>query len=532
MLTVEDYAKIRLAHRDGMSIREIARQFHHSRRKIREVLDHPQPEPYTRTKPTPAPVLGGFHAIIDAILAGDDEAPPKQRHTAKRIHERLLQEYSYRGGYDAVRRYVAKRRRDRRETFIPLAHDPGQRLECDFGHIHVDFPDGRRQVPVLVAAWAYSNYSFALALPTERTEAILAGMGAAFEFFGCIPREVWWDNPKTVVAQIFKGRDRKPNDYYAALASHYAFEPLFCMPARGNEKPHAETRVRVVQRQLATPVPRVADLATLNERFREHSLTERDRTVAGYTESIGTRFAQDRAQALPLPARRFDPCVTQSVQVDKYQIVRFDRNRYSVPRDCAYRAVTVKGYVDHVEVVDSGRVVARHVRVYDKDQQVLDPLHYLGALDRRPAALDHAPVLRNWQLPESFTRLRQSLEARHGPTAGMRQFIRVLQLLATHPVERVEHAIGSCLRQDQLHAERIAAEVDRLASRTPSEVIPRSSEIDPTLTPLCHYQVPRPELSRFNQLLAPGDHDHVGSDAVFAEDQPQATPLANHERGV
>ena len=115
MLTVEDYAKIRLAYRDGMSIRAIARQFHHSRRKIREVLDNPQPEPYTRTKPTPAPVLGEFHSIIDAILVADDEAPPKQRHTAKRIYQRLSEENSYRGGYDAVRRYVAKRRRDRRE---------------------------------------------------------------------------------------------------------------------------------------------------------------------------------------------------------------------------------------------------------------------------------------------------------------------------------------------------------------------------------------------------------------------------------
>ena len=157
-----------------------------------------------------------------------------------RVFRRLRDEYAYTGGYDQVRRYVGKHRRDRRETFIPLAHDPGQRLECDFGHIHVDFPDGRRLVPVMVAAWAYSNYSFAQAMPTERTEAILAGMVAAFEFFGYVPREVWWDNPKTVVSQIFKGRERRPNEYYAALASHYAFEALFCMPARGNEKPRRD----------------------------------------------------------------------------------------------------------------------------------------------------------------------------------------------------------------------------------------------------------------------------------------------------
>jgi transposase len=498
MLTVDKYAKIRVAHRDGMSIREIARRFNHSRRKVREILANPQPKRYTRAKPILAPVLGSFHAVIDAVLASDEDAPPKQRHTAMQLYRRLRDEYHYGGGYDQVRRYVGKHRRDRRETFIPLAHDPGQRLECDFGHIHVEFPEGRRLVPVMVAAWAYSNYAFAQAMPTERTEAILAGMVAAFEFFGCVAREVWWDNPKTVASQIFKGRERRPNEHYAALSSHYAFEALYCMPARGNEKPYAETRVRVLQQQWATPVPRVADLDALNAYLRERCALEPKRTVAGYTESIGQRFAHDRAKALPLPAHRFDACVTQPAQVDKYQTARFDRNRYSTPRTCAFRSVTVKGYIDRVEVVDRGQVVARHVRSYGRDQQVLDPLHYLVTLERRPAALDHAPVMRNWQLPEAFTRLRQALETRHGPRSGARHYIRVLQLLAEHAQERVQRAVESCLRRDELHAERIGAETRRLtdaAGETP-------------VTPLCQFQVPQPDLGCYDQLLSQGgSHD-------------------------
>ena len=145
------------------------------------------------------------------------------------------------------------RRRRHQETFIPLGHLPGQRLEADFGHIHVDFPEGRRLVPFLVTTWAYSNAPFVLALPFERTEAILAGMVAAFEFFGCIPKEVWWDNPKTVATLILLGRQRQIHPRYTALASHYAFNPLFCMPARGNEKPDAESTVKAVQRRFATP---------------------------------------------------------------------------------------------------------------------------------------------------------------------------------------------------------------------------------------------------------------------------------------
>jgi transposase len=498
MLTVDDYAKIRLAHRDGMSIREIARTFEHSRRKVREILANPQPKPYSRAQPKPAPVLGSFHAIIDAVLADDEKAPPKQRHTAMQLYRRLRDEYHYQGGYDQVRRYVGKHRRDHRETFIPLAHEAGQRLECDFGHIHVDFPDGRRLVPVLVAAWAHSNYAFAQAMPTERTEAILAGMVAAFEFFGRVPREVWWDNPTTVVSHIFKGRERRPNERYAALASHYAFDALFCMPARGNEKPRAETRVRVLQRQWATPVPRCADLDALNGYLRQRRVAEASRIVAGYEDSIGQRFAQDQAKALPLPAHAFDACVSQAAQVDKYQTVRFDRNRYSVPRTCAFRTVTVKGYIDRVLVVERGQVVARHARSYGHDQQVLDPLHYLATLERRPAALDHAPVLRDWQLPESFTRLRPALEQRHGPTAGARHYVRVLQLLADYPLECVQGAVETCLRRDELHAERIGTEARRLLGGAGT----------PPVTPLSQFQVAPPDLGCFDQLLSQGgSHD-------------------------
>jgi transposase len=510
MLTVDDYGAIRRAFRDGMSIRAIARTFGHSRCKVRQVLAEPQPKPYTRTQPPPAPVLGPFHAVIDAILAQDEDAPPKQRHTAMQVFRRLRAEHGYAGGYDQVRRYLGRRRRDRRETFIPLAHDPGQRLECDFGHIHVDFPDGRRLVPVLIAAWAYSNYGFALALPTERTEAILHGLVEAFTFFGCVPHEVWWDNPTTVVARIFAGRDRRPNASYAALASHYTFEPLFCMPARGNEKPYAETRVRVLQRQWATPVPQVADLASLNLQLRDRCLREADRTVEGRAETIGQRFARDRAAALPLPAYPFDACVVQAAQVDKYQTVRFDRNRYSVPRGCAYQAVTVKGYVERVEVVAGGQVVARHARSYDRDVQVLDPLHYLAALGRRPAALDHAPVLRDWALPECFLRLRAALERRHGGRAGARQYIRVLQLLAEHPLGRVQRAVEKGLAQEPVQADRIIALAARLAEGCPAPGSPTGSVTalcHSPMTPLCQYQVPRPDLGRFDQLLSQGGED-------------------------
>lgn len=157
MLTVEDYGQIRRAYRDRMSIRAIARTFHHSRQKVREALAQPEPRCYVRTKEPGAPKLGTFHTVIDEILAGDVQAPRKQRHTAAQILRRLRDEYGYQGGYDQVRRYVSRHRQRERETFIPLDHDPGQRLECDFGHIYVDFPEGRLPMPGAVITRPYKG---------------------------------------------------------------------------------------------------------------------------------------------------------------------------------------------------------------------------------------------------------------------------------------------------------------------------------------------------------------------------------------
>jgi transposase len=507
MHTVDDYAKYRTAHRDGMAIRRIARTYRVSRRTVREALASPEPKPYTRTKPPPAPVLGPFTAIIDQVLRDDGDAPPKQRHTAARLYRRLQDEHGYPGSYPTVRRYVAAHRQRSHPTFIPLAHPPGHRLEADFGHIHVDFPDGRRQVPVLVTVWAYSNAPFVIALPTERTEAILHGMVRALEFFAAVPREVWWDNPKTVATLILRGRQRLLHPRYAALASHYRFEAKFCLPAQAHEKPDVESGVRAVQRRFATPVPRVADIIELNEHMRQRCLDERRRAVRSASGEfvIGDRLAQELAAAAPLPGHAFDPCIERQAVADKYQTVAFDANRYSVPRPWAFRAVTVKGYVDRVVVVAGGRVVAEHPRCYDRSAQVLDPVHYLAALERRPAALDHAPVYRDWEPTAALAGLRRELEGKHGTPGGTRQFIRVLQLLAEHPQARVERAIEACRAGQALTAEAIVGRTRTLAAAEAGQ----SSAVGPSLDlgGLPAVSVPPPDLLRFNRLLGSGAAD-------------------------
>jgi transposase len=501
MLTVDDYGRIRRAHRDGTSVRAIARTLGHSRRKIRQVLAEPEPQPYTLTQARAAPKLDPVKAIIDEILADDEQAPRKQRHTAMQLYRRLCAEHGYLGGYDQIRRYVQRRRRSRRETFIPLSHDPGQRAEADFGHIYADFPEGRRQVPVLVVTWAYSNRPFAKAFPTERIEAILDGLVEAWAFFGGVPREVWWDNPRTVVTTLLTGRQRRVHERYAALASHYAFEPLFCLPGRGNEKPRVENKVYDLERRWATPVPRVKGFDDLNAHLLEQCLAECRRTTQGQSETIGERFKADQAAAMPLPPHPFDPCVWTPRKVDKYQTVRCDGNRYSAPRRWAFQTVTVKAYPFRVEVVADGQVIARHDRLYGRHEQSLDPLHYLVTLGRRPAALDHSDLYRHWRLPASFAELRAALHGRHGRPTGDRQYVRVLQLLAEHPLSRVRQALERCLQKGWLDAQMVAQTAQRLAVRRP--VV----EPDPLNLPRPELavDVPRPDLKRFDQLLPKGE---------------------------
>ena len=470
MLTVDDYGRIRRAHRDGMSIREIARRFHHSRPKIRQILrGESEPKPYAKRSRQRAPKLGPFKTRILEILKEDESAPPKQRHTAMRIFERLrdedCDEGRYLGAYDSVRRFVKLHRESKRETFIPLDHDPGQRVEADFGEIQVDFPDGRRKVNVLILVWSYSNAPFAIALPTQRTEAILEGMAQAFEFFGCVPKEVWWDNPRTVADAVLSGRERKINARYAALASHFAFEPLFCLPASGNEKPVVENRVKTLERKWSTPVPQMQDMAELNKYLRECCVRERDRNSSGKTETIGVRFERDREASAALPRHGFDTSIRRDAKVDKYQFARFDNVSYSVPRHCAFQSVTMKAYVDRVEIVHQNAVVATHERSYQTGDQVLDPLHYLTTLERRPAALDHSNVYRQWKLPAVFLQLRERLEDRHGPRAGVRQYVRVLQLLASHPLQRVQSAVEQLRGSDGADADRIIRRVEGSAQR-------------------------------------------------------------------
>jgi hypothetical protein len=321
------------------------------------------------------------------------------------------------------------------------------------------------------------------------------------------------------------------------------------MPARGQEKSDVESAVRGLQKRFCTPVPVMADLSAFNVYLLERCREERERVVSGQTRPIGENFDLEKAGALPLPAHRFDACIQRAGVVDKYQTVQLDTNRYSVPRNVAFGAVTIKAYVDRVHVVQGDRLLSSHARSYGRNESILDPLHYLAALSRKPACLDHSGVFRNWKLPGMFADLRVTLEREHGVRGGSRHYIRVLQLLAAHPVERLARAIEECRGPKCLTAGMICARALTLAGSTPSTNPGQAGSPqvagDPA-APCLHdldvvrrVTVPAVDLRRFDQLLnagdqvpGPGEVIHVRTPDVVVEAPPQDAETADDAVGV
>jgi hypothetical protein len=318
------------------------------------------------------------------------------------------------------------------------------------------------------------------------------------------------------------------------------------MPAKGQEKADAERSVYALQRRFGTPVPAVADDEELNAYLSAFCRAEMDRTVAGQQNTIGQNFALEKPQGLVLPRHGFDACIPRAAVVDKYQTVRVEGCRYSVPREVAFRPVTVKLYPQRIEVVREGRVVASHARLDLEQPQgnasSLDPLHYLPTLLRKPAALDHSGVFGNWALPPSFEELRGTLEQVHGERAGTRQYIRVLQLLMRHPQGRVEQAIDACRHRPALSAEIIAQKAEHLAQATASDLLGPAGCIGGAGLDIPNLTVAPPDLRQFDQLLslhsthstepmAQGDRD-VQSPGDAAQVQPEGAAAADDAGGV
>jgi transposase len=445
MYTVELYARVRRAVRvEGRSQRAVAREFGLSRETIRKMLEYAAPPGYQRQQPIKRPKLGPWLGVIDAILNDDKQRPAKQRHTAKRIFERLKAEHGFRGGYTIVKDYVRTARLRSREMFVPLSHGPGE-AQADFGEALVFVSGVECKAHYLAVDLPHSDDCFVAAFPAETTEAFLEGHVRAFAYFGGVPTRILYDNTKIAVARILGGEERQKTRAFSELQSYYLFADKFGRPAKGNDKGKVEGLVGYARRNFMVPIPRVSSWDELNAHLEAECSKRRERRLRRHTETIGERFERDRAAMLPLPAAPYEACERIATRVSSLSLVRYRANDYSVPTEYGHRQVLVKGYVHEVVIACASQVIARHQRSYEREAVVFDPLHYLALLEQKTRALDQAAPLAGWQLPDCFTQLRRLLEARL-KKHGSREYVQVLRLLETFAIEEVTHAIEDALQ--------------------------------------------------------------------------------------
>jgi transposase len=428
---------------EGLSRREAAKRFGKDPRTIRKMCDFSAPPGYRRAKPPVRPKLDPFLGVIDAILADDMHAPVKQRHTAKRIFERLRDEHGYTGGATVVKDYVAGARIKAREMFVPLAHPPGH-AQVDFGEAVAVIGGVRQKIHFFCMDLPHSDGCFVKAYPAETTEAFLDGHVAAFAFFGGVPASILYDNLKIAVARILGDGKRVRSRAFTELQSHYLFADRFGRPGKGNDKGNVEGLVKYARKNFMVPIPHAESFDALNAMLQKACIRRQGDVLRGFSTTIGVRMGADVAAFRNDPIGPFEPCEKISARVSAFSLVRYRTNDYSVPTRYGHRQVLVKGFVDEVLIVCGAEIIARHPRSYAKADLIFDPLHYLELLERKIAALDQAAPLQNWDLPEEFATLRRLLESRMA-TRGRREFVQVLRLIEIFAIEDVTAAIRAAL---------------------------------------------------------------------------------------
>jgi transposase len=505
MITVDEREAIRRAYYiDKKSMRQIAKELHHSRETVKKAVASARPGKYTLRKQRESPVLGPYQEQIAELLAENEHLPRKQRYTSHQIYLRL-RDAGYQGAESTVRGYVSqcrKARRGKRAVYLPLEFAPGADAQVDWGTAVAEIDGECTKVQLFVMRLCYSRRTFVMAFPTQRQECFLSGHVHAFHFFGGVPQRISYDNLKAAVQRILEGRNRQEQTRFTEFRSHYLFASRFCTPGQGHEKGGVEGAVGYVRRNYLVPPPVMDSFATLNTQLLRACERDDQRQVARQTQTIGAAWAVERPHLLPLPAHDFTCCVTRTVVLNGYSQVEFETNRYSVPTDHAYRHLVVQAYPFRVDILHGADVLASHPRCYAQQQDVLDPLHYLPLLSQRPGAFAHAQPVQRWRAtwPPAYEQLLVHLQQQWPEGHGVREFIRILQLHRQHPADIITQAVTQALALGCAHYEGVRLCVHHLLH---PEVVPPPLDLSPH-PELASIAVQPPNVQCYEQLLLGG----------------------------
>ncbi|HUP05736.1 MAG TPA: IS21 family transposase [Caldimonas sp.] len=500
---MEQFEQIRRDHaREGLSIRELARRHGVHRRAVRQALESAIPPAKRPPESRPAPKLGRYREIVDEILRADREVPRKQRHTARRIWQRLVEEHSAEVSERQVCRYVHDKRRalgEVGEVFVPLVSDAGVEAEVDWGQAQVRLRGELVDVHLFEMRACFSGAQFVIGFRDETQQAFLEAHVRAFEWHGGVFDVLRYDNLSSAVVRVLKGRRRVESDRFVALRSHYRFESSFCLPGvqGAHEKGGVEGDIGRFRRRHLVPVPEVGSMEELNELLEEACWADLDRTIAGRSETVGQRRDRERLLLGTLPREEHPTWEEATPRVDSKALATVRTNRYSVPASLAGLKIRARIEAGEVSFWHDGKQVARHERLHGHHQISAQLDHYLDLLQRKPGALARSLALRqqrdrgDW--PACFDELWTKIQERSGRQEAARQMVEVMILCREHDPSAVELAVRGALAAGAYDGRAVAL----LASRS-TRPQPAALEIDARLAGIG--SPPPTDISDYDQL--------------------------------
>lgn len=504
---VEQFEQIRRDREgEGLSIRKLAERHGVHRRTVRQALASAVPPERARPTRRPAPALGPYHRVIDEWLEADRQAPRKQRHTARRIWQRLVEEHGAEVAETTVRDYVRARRRAigmPGEAYVPQVHHPGVEAEVDWGQARVIMRHAPMEVGLFHMRACCSGAAYVAAFPRMTQQAFLEGHAEAFEHFGGVFALIRYDNLASAVKMVLRGRRRVESDRFVAMRSHYGFASAFTLAgvAGAHEKGGVEGEVGRYRRRHLVPVPQVGSWGELHRLIAAGVRADSERRIAGRAETVGEGLEAERALLRPLPGDHHQASEAATPRVDAKALVSLRQSRYSVPVRLVGMRVQARIGAREVVIFHQGAEVARHERSYERLAVVASLDHYLDLLRAKPGALAGSLALAqerergSW--PAILDELWGKIASRYGPSEAARHMVEVLLLAREVGPERMADAVAGALAGGA-HDGRAVALLARRGARAP---VPTLADLPERLTLT---ERPPPALGDYDQLLDGG----------------------------
>lgn len=484
IIEVDIYSQIRILYEEGESQRSIAKRLGIARQTVNKYCQgstHPEVrKSYNRVHNIITDEIKEF--IMSCLKQDMQEKLSKQKHTAKRIFDRLVSEKVFIGSYSTVRDAVKQLRAEQTvppQADIPLEYDAGDAIQIDWGEATIYLDNKKAKIYFFCGRLCYSCDIFVQAFFSQNLESFLEAQQRMFDYYNGIPKRLIFDNAKVAVSEGF-GLHARATKGYKSFAAHYAFQTDFCNIASGNEKGLVENLVGYARRNFMVPVPRVKSLTELNQKLLKDCLHYRNtHKVDSRTSAVKEAYEEEWYHFKLIPSYRYDTSRKTISKVGDYSTVRFDKNDYSVPVRYLRKEMTVKGYANEICIFYEGELVTTFDRLYGTGKTEYRMEHYIDLLERKPRAVFQAkPVRQNVD--------KELLDWGRLLPGGNKDMVKLLRLCVEYGEERILSI------KDQL-PKNIIPTVDMIRSQLheapESNIIYMKNEISITQTDLTKYDV-------------------------------------------